>query len=236
MSLRPLLGAVLLLLVPATSGCGAMLLQHGDIEEAAWPPAISTPLDERPTALVRLVPPHGDDDEDTQSADDLIATFRAPFSAGMFSSVSYQVGTDHIASRADVILDITIVEVDEPLAWFHVVGCATLGILPIPLTESHTARLTVRDAEGGLLGDVEATNRQTTVIWLPLSALNMTVGFLVPVGIGGVLGLNVHTFNQLERDFTENLVRVALLRAFERFGFRRAGPGVPSKEAASRPG
>ena len=234
MTLRCALTLALLLLVPATSGCGAMLIQHGDVEQAVWPPTIDTPLDERPTALVRLVPPLGDADDDTQSADDLIATFRAPFSAGLFSSVSYQVGIDHMATRADVVLDITITEVEEGMNPLAIIGCATLGILPIPLTEEHTARIRVRDGDGQLLGDVEATDRQTTVIWLPLSPVNMSVGFLVPVGIGGVLGLNVHTFGELERAFTENLVRVALLRAHERFRFRRpARAAPPSGEAAA---
>lgn len=228
--------ALLLLLAPATSGCGAMIIQHGDVPQVEWPPTVTTPLAERPTALVRLVSPHVDGDDHTNTADDLMAAFRAPFSSGLFSSVSYQLGTDHIASRADVVLDISVSEADAPLRWYAVVGCATLGTLPIALTEEHSARIVVRDGDGVLLGEVEAKNRQTMLLWLPLSALNLSLGLVDPAGIGDDLGLKVYAFPALERQLTENLVRVALLRAHERFGFRRPAPPLPRGEAASRSG
>jgi hypothetical protein len=126
MTLRPLaLGLALLL--PATSGCGVMQFVE-DIDETH---VNALPLDDRPTVLVRL--------ERGEDGEDLLASFHAPFSLPLFASVAYQQGTEHMSTRADYVLDMSVREGKPDINAYSVVAACTLGALPIPLWEEYRA-------------------------------------------------------------------------------------------------
>ncbi|MBX3467779.1 MAG: hypothetical protein KF878_12920 [Planctomycetes bacterium] len=210
---------VLVLALPATTGCGFAQLASDEPERADWP-LLALPPDvemvpPRPTAAVRMR--HALADAGTQ--DRFHPAFRAPFSSGLFSSVTYDVG-GCAETTVDYFLDISLEVTNPPLGLSAIPGALTLGCLPFPWSRVHTATLHVRDGLGRDLGRTEVSGELTTVVWTPLLPLNLAVALLDSVlGVGPGSGLSPTRWESERIAFQEELVRVALARAHARFGF-----------------
>lgn len=222
MSFRPL-ALCLLLLLPATSGCGVMQVVD-DVDDSHLVNAV--PADERPTVLVRL--------EAGKAGDELLSAFHAPFSLPLFASVAYQQGTDHMSTRADYVLDMSVTR-DTEVNGFTVFSVITLGAVPIPMWDVYCATVEVRDSFGKALGRTSASGEVTTLMWLGALPFNVAFSMLDP-GIGRAFGLNASVYESERDELVEALVRQALLDANERFHFRRPGPRPFDGETAAENG
>jgi hypothetical protein len=217
--------ALACLLVGGASGCGMMRLRGDGVEPIeSWPLAerVIVGMDptgavtfsgpsHRPSLLVRIsLDAVAELIEQEQEPFLSLKYYKAPLHSGLFSSVTYQHGTEDFRQDTDFTLDFEL-RASSERPWYSWPGIVTIGALPFFEYANYTLLTVVRDEKHEVIGEVEREDSFSDVIWLPFLPINMVVNAIDLLGIGTSLGLTREGWSGKQKAVIETLFRSTLV-------------------------